>query len=156
MATISGEQLEHALAGKPLPARRWQTVAWAEFNCASEQVLEALRHMPDRTYASIYAIKATLTAIERRETAARRSRMRGARPSACDAKPVPRGGMIRHQPAFPRPVHHRGAHMTLSRLPNGAPCEAATPGYPPEVTRSLHPSGPPVISPVAPVDPVSW
>ena len=73
MVTISGELLAHALAGMPFPARRWQTMAWAEFNCASEQVREALRYMPDRNYTTLSEIVETLTAIEQREAATRRS-----------------------------------------------------------------------------------
>ena len=53
MVIICREQLDHALAGMPWPARRWQTAAWADFNCASGQVREALRHLPDKTYANI-------------------------------------------------------------------------------------------------------
>jgi hypothetical protein len=45
-AEINGGQLTHALAGMPYPARRWQTITWAEYNCASEQLLKALRYLP--------------------------------------------------------------------------------------------------------------
>ena len=66
MAIISGEHLAHALAGMSFPARQWQAVAWADFNCASAQVREVLRHMPDRNYGSAEEILVTLAAIEQR------------------------------------------------------------------------------------------
>lgn len=56
MADINGGQLTHALVGMPYPARRWQTVTWAESNCASQQLLEALRELPNKTYDTIYEI----------------------------------------------------------------------------------------------------
>jgi hypothetical protein len=56
VADINGNQLTHALGGMPYPARRWQTVTWAEYNCASEEVLEALRYLPNKIYSSIYEI----------------------------------------------------------------------------------------------------
>ena len=73
MAIISGEQLTHALAGMPFPARRWQTMAWADFNCASKQTREALRHIPVKMYTTICEIMETLAEIEQREAAARSS-----------------------------------------------------------------------------------
>lgn len=66
MSIINGAELAHALAGMPYPARRWQTVAWADYNCASSQLREALRHLPDRTYVSLNQLIDTITAIERR------------------------------------------------------------------------------------------
>jgi hypothetical protein len=69
MTIISREELDHALAGMPWPARRWQTAAWADFNCASGQLREALRHLPDKTYAHIGDLINTIAAIERRAEA---------------------------------------------------------------------------------------
>jgi hypothetical protein len=47
------------------PARRWQTIAWADFNCTSEQVRNALRGLPELTYADFDEVVDTLRAIER-------------------------------------------------------------------------------------------
>jgi hypothetical protein len=69
MMIISRDQLDHALVGMPWPARRWQTAAWADFNCASGQVREALRNLPDNTYANIGDLRDTIAAIEQRAEA---------------------------------------------------------------------------------------
>jgi hypothetical protein len=69
MWIISEAELVHALTGMPYPAHRWQLVAWADYNCASSQVREALRHLPDRTYASLSQLIDTIAAIERRAAA---------------------------------------------------------------------------------------
>lgn len=66
MWIMSELELAHALTGMPYPARRWQLVAWADYNCASSQVREALRHLPDRTYASPKQLTDTIGAVERR------------------------------------------------------------------------------------------
>jgi hypothetical protein len=65
VAIISGSQLAHALAGMPYPARRWQTLTWADFNCASDQVRDALRRLPDKTYSTPRELLEALAAIER-------------------------------------------------------------------------------------------
>ena len=44
-AIISEDQVAHALTGMPYPARRWQAIAWADFNCASDRVREALQRV---------------------------------------------------------------------------------------------------------------
>lgn len=61
---IAEEQLAHALAGMVYPARRWQTIAWADFNCTSDQIREALRELPERTYADFGEVVDALRAIE--------------------------------------------------------------------------------------------
>jgi hypothetical protein len=66
MWIMSEFELAHALNGMPYPARRWQLVAWADYNCASSQVREALRHLPDRAYASPKQLTDTIGAIEYR------------------------------------------------------------------------------------------
>lgn len=64
MTVISGEQLAHALAGMQFPARRWQTAAWADFNCASAQLREAVRGIPDQTYTSFEEIMKAMAVVE--------------------------------------------------------------------------------------------
>ena len=69
MPIIGPDQLDNALAGMPWPARRWQTVAWADFNRASAQLREVLRHLPDNTYANVDELINTMAAIEQRADA---------------------------------------------------------------------------------------
>lgn len=66
MTLLSTDQLLHALTGMPYPARRWQMAAWADHNCASGEVREALRHLPDREYASFDELINLVEAVERR------------------------------------------------------------------------------------------
>ena len=66
MAIIGEEQLAHALTGMPYPARRWQ-IAWADFNCASDQVRAALQRLPELTYTHLDDVLDTLRTIERRD-----------------------------------------------------------------------------------------
>jgi hypothetical protein len=67
MVVFSAEQLTVACAGVGLPARRWQLAAWADENCASGEVREALRHIPDRTYTSVDDLAALFAAVAQRE-----------------------------------------------------------------------------------------
>jgi len=66
MPIINRAELAQALGGMPYPARRWQTVAWADWNCASGQVREALRNLPDRMYADLGELIDLIAQIERR------------------------------------------------------------------------------------------
>lgn len=50
--TINNYQLDHALTGMPYPARRWQLLGWADFNCASRKLRDVLAGVPDRVYKS--------------------------------------------------------------------------------------------------------
>ena len=61
---INEEQLAHALADMVYPARRWQAIAWADFNCTSEQIRNALLELPELTYVSFGEIVETLRAID--------------------------------------------------------------------------------------------
>lgn len=69
MTLLETDQLQHALAGMAYPARRWQMVTWADHNCASGEVREALRHLPDRRYASFDELISLVAAVERRAAA---------------------------------------------------------------------------------------
>ena len=69
MSLFDTHQLSYALAGMPYPARRWQMVTWADFNCASSVVREALHHLPDQEYTSPQALRQTIAEIERRAAA---------------------------------------------------------------------------------------
>jgi hypothetical protein len=61
---INEEELAHALTGMVYPARRWQTIAWADFNCTSEHVRNALRELPELTYADFREVVEILRAID--------------------------------------------------------------------------------------------
>jgi hypothetical protein len=67
MVVFSAEQLTVACAGVGFPAWRWQLAAWADENCASGEVREALRHIPDRTYTSVEDLAALFAAVAQRE-----------------------------------------------------------------------------------------
>jgi hypothetical protein len=64
---FSAEQLNVAVDGVSFPARRWQLVAWADWNCASSALREALRHVPDQVYVSPGQLMELFDAAERRE-----------------------------------------------------------------------------------------
>lgn len=68
---FTAEQLEYACAGVPFPARRWQLVAWADWNCASTELREAFRHLPDQLYTGTDQLLGLFEAIRRREAQAR-------------------------------------------------------------------------------------
>jgi hypothetical protein len=52
MGMFSAEQLARACKGVSFPARRWQLAAWADWNCATGELREALRQLPDQVYIS--------------------------------------------------------------------------------------------------------
>jgi hypothetical protein len=76
MALFDADQLADALAGMPYPARPWQLGEWADLNCASGELCEGLRHVPDKEYANSRQLSDTLAAIEQRAVAVFRPLMR--------------------------------------------------------------------------------
>jgi hypothetical protein len=63
---FSAEQIAHACDGVPFPARRWQLVAWAEWNCASSELCEAFRHLPGDLYTSSGQLVELFESVRRR------------------------------------------------------------------------------------------
>jgi hypothetical protein len=63
---FDAEQLARACEGVPFPARRWQLTVWAEWNCASSELCEALHHLPDELYTSTGQLVELFEAVRRR------------------------------------------------------------------------------------------
>jgi ABC-type transporter Mla subunit MlaD len=53
-------QIAQALVGMPYPARRWQILAWAEYNGAGSPLRMALLEIPEKSYGSLGEIKANV------------------------------------------------------------------------------------------------
>lgn len=70
MEGFTVQQLSSALEGVPFPARRWQLAAWADWNCASSEMREALRHVPDKLYAAPEELADLFDEVDRRTAAA--------------------------------------------------------------------------------------
>jgi hypothetical protein len=50
VVTDTASLVSPLLSGLAYPARKWQVVAWAEFNGASALILEVFHEMPERSY----------------------------------------------------------------------------------------------------------
>lgn len=60
MLNMPAHTLDYVLAGMAYPARYWQILAWADYNCAGSKLRKALWQLPDRTYLNQQAIVAAL------------------------------------------------------------------------------------------------
>jgi len=60
MAEVNTALVESLIEGMPLPARRDEIVQYAEVEGADEDILDALRALPDREYESADEIGETL------------------------------------------------------------------------------------------------
>lgn len=58
MPNVGSYDINHALAGMAYPARYWQVLAWADYNCASSNTRNALWHLPVKTYLNLTEIVA--------------------------------------------------------------------------------------------------
>jgi hypothetical protein len=60
MPNLEARNLDYVLAGMTYPARYWQILAWADYNCATSKLRKALWQLPDKTYVNQRAIAAAL------------------------------------------------------------------------------------------------
>jgi hypothetical protein len=58
----SADQVAAVLAGMSYPARRWEIIAWAEYNGASRVMLDALLQIPEHAYSWPHEIADALVA----------------------------------------------------------------------------------------------
>jgi hypothetical protein len=99
MLNLPAHTLDYALAGMAYPARYWQILAWADYNCASGKLRKALWQLPDRTYLNRQAIVAALW-----------EQPGGA--AVCGPPPPPRTAV----PAHPITRAHRGHSRTHAEV----------------------------------------
>lgn len=56
MSKVVLRDINHALAGMAYPARYWQVLAWADYNCANSNIRNALWRLPVKTYRNLAEI----------------------------------------------------------------------------------------------------
>jgi hypothetical protein len=61
MPNLYARNLDYALAGMVYPARYWQILAWADYNCATGELRKALWRLPHKAYVDQRAIVAALS-----------------------------------------------------------------------------------------------